>query len=105
MITFKTHKIVLGTLVFGLTVPTAFAYATFRTFALNLITILNSAAVFIMGLALVFFIIGVVRFMLSAGNEQGRSQGKQLIIWGTVVLFVMVSVWGIVGIINNTFFG
>lgn len=69
------------------------------------VNLLNAAAGFIMGLALVIFIIGMVRFIATAGDDKSRADGKQMMIWGTVSLFAMVAVWGLVTIIKTTFFG
>lgn len=52
----------------------------------------------VMSLALLFFFWGVARFILAArsGNEEEIKSGKQLMFWGIIALFVMVSIWGIV---------
>ena len=47
-------------------------------------------------LALVVFFFGLVRYLWGAGGKGDHSKGKNLMIWGLVSLFVMVSVWGIV---------
>jgi len=47
-------------------------------------------------LALVVFFFGLVRYLWGAGGKGDHSKGKQLMIWGLISLFVMVSVWGIV---------
>lgn len=47
-------------------------------------------------LALVAFFWGLVRYLMGAGGKGGHQKGKDLMIWGLVSLFVMVSVWGIV---------
>jgi hypothetical protein len=60
---------------------------------------------FIMVLSLLAFIVGVVRFMSTAGDDQSRATGKRLMVWGLIALFVMISVWGIANIIKTTFFG
>jgi hypothetical protein len=70
----------------------------------NVIPIFNSAVGFIMVLALLGFIAGVIRFMYTAGDDKSRSDGKTLMVWGTVALFLMISIWGIVTIVRNTFF-
>lgn len=55
-------------------------------------------------LALAMFVWGVAQFViLGAGEEAKREQGKQLMIWGIIALAVMVSVWGLVKILGNTF--
>lgn len=59
----------------------------------------------IMVLAVLAFIIGVIRFMYTAGNDKSRESGKNLLVWGTIAMLVLVSVWGLVKIIKLTFFG
>ncbi|MDH5442188.1 MAG: pilin [Candidatus Nomurabacteria bacterium] len=55
-------------------------------------------------LATVIFTGGVIRFFI-AKNTTDKEDGKQYMMWGIIALFVMVSVWGIVRIFTNTFFG
>jgi hypothetical protein len=69
------------------------------------IEVLNAAVYFIMVLAILGFIYGAIKFLYTAGDDASRVQGKQLMIWGTLALFVMVAVWGIVAIIARTFLG
>ena len=38
-------------------------------------------------------------------NEQKRREGSNTIVWGLVALFVIVSVWGLVFVFTQTFFG
>ena len=47
-------------------------------------------------LALVAFFWGLVRYLMGIGGKGGAAKGKDLMIWGLITLFVMVSVWGIV---------
>jgi hypothetical protein len=35
--------------------------------------------------------------------EEKRKAGKSFMIWGLIALFVMVSIWGLVGVLSNTF--
>ena len=56
---------------------------------------------FMFVLAFLFFLFGLVKFMFSAGNEDAKDTGKRIMIWGIVVLFVMVAVWGIVNLVSN----
>ncbi len=55
------------------------------------------------GLALLYFLWGVYRFIKSAGDEKGRADAKLTILWGIVGLAVMVSIWGLVSIVTGTF--
>ncbi len=64
--------------------------------------ILEPIVPFLIGLAVVIFIYGVLLFMFNDGGEK-REEGKQYMIWGIVGIFVMVSVWGLVAILTGTF--
>ncbi len=81
------------------------AQATLSTLASSVIGVLNALVMLIIGMAVFVFIVGVIRFVISAGDDKTRSDGKQMIIWGTISIFVMVAVWGLVEIIRTTFFG
>ena len=56
----------------------------------------------LIGLAVVVFIYGVLLLMISDGGEK-KEEGKQYMLWGIIGIFVMVSVWGLVAIVGNTF--
>ncbi len=49
----------------------------------------------IASLALLAFFWGLVKFISNAGDEKAIGDGKSLMKWGLVALFVMVSIWGI----------
>jgi ABC-type Fe3+-siderophore transport system permease subunit len=57
----------------------------------------------VIGLAFLFFLWGLMKFILVAGDEKAKEEGKRIMIWGTIALFVMVSIWGIVNIIQGDF--
>lgn len=52
-------------------------------------------------LAVLFFFWGVAKFIFASGN--GKDEGKKIMVWGVVAIFVMSSVWGIVAFISGTF--
>ena len=52
--------------------------------------------------AMIYFILGVIKYVIS-DSEKDKSKGRQFMIWGIVALFAMVSVWGLVKVIGNTF--
>lgn len=55
----------------------------------------------ILGLALVFFLWGVAKFILNAGDPAEQSKGKSIMFWGLIALFVMTAVWGLVAFIQD----
>ena len=64
--------------------------------------LLDVALPIIIAFAVVYFIYGIARYVL-AGDETAKEAAKDKIIYGIIGLFVMVSVWGLVNILVNTF--
>jgi len=64
-------------------------------------SIIEVAVPVFVALALALFLWGLVVFMTKAGDD--REKGKQHMVWGVIILFVAVSVWGIVQILQNVF--
>jgi len=52
----------------------------------------------IMAIAVALFLWGIYKFIMSAGGD-GKEDGKQLMFWGIIGLFVMLSMWGLVAIV------
>lgn len=46
---------------------------------------------------------GIVEFMWGMKNGEVSDEGKQHMLWGIIGMFIMVSIGGIVGIIDQTF--
>ena len=66
--------------------------------------IINSSVIpLIFALALAMFVWGVVQFVINSDEEVKKEKGRQFMIWGIIGLTVMVGVWGLVGILGNTF--
>ena len=49
--------------------------------------------------ALIFFFWGVAQYIRSAGSE--KEEGRKIMVWGVVAMFVISSVWGIVRFIRG----
>jgi hypothetical protein len=65
--------------------------------------IVNPLIVLMIGWATITFLIGIAVLVFNAGNEEARSKGKRVIVWGLLGLFIMVGVFGIIQIILGTF--
>lgn len=57
------------------------------------------------GLALLFFLWGITKFIFKAGDEKAKEDGKRLMIWGIVALFVITSIWGIIAVFSYDLLG
>ena len=73
---------------------------------LNMLTdlLVDSVVPLLIAAAMVVFIWGMIEFVGNADNEEKRAKGKQLMLWGIIGFFVIVSIWGLVGLFTN-FFG
>jgi len=49
------------------------------------------------------FLWGLVVFIVNLGEGGENTDGKQHMLWGVIGMLVMVSVFGIIALINNTF--
>ncbi len=66
-------------------------------------TILNPLVALMIGLAVVFFIINLVK-LLQGDLVKEKKEAKDLMIYSIIAIAVMVSVWGLVQVVVNTFF-
>ena len=65
--------------------------------------IINALMPFIVALAVLYFIWGVFQFVAAAGDEEARTAGRDKMIYGIIGIFVMVSVWGLVNLLQGSF--
>ena len=64
--------------------------------------ILNSVIPILILLGVVYFVWGVVQYVISS-DEEAKESGKMRIIYGIIGLAVIVAMWGLVNILVRTF--
>ena len=64
---------------------------------------INNIVTVLIVFALLIFMWGIIRFIYNVNDSREREQGKQFILWGLVALFVLASLWGIMGIMCSAF--
>jgi len=64
--------------------------------------IIEVATPIVFALALLAFFWGLAVYIFNSGNDEKKAQGKNIMIWGIIALFVMVSVFGIIRILRET---
>lgn len=64
------------------------------------ILLLDYAAIAILALSVLYTMWGA---FLMASSEEKRQQGKDIVIFGIIGIFVMTSIWGLVNILQSTF--
>jgi len=64
--------------------------------------LLNSVIPVLIALGVVYFVWGVVSYVIS-DDEEAKKKGRDRIIYGIIGLAVIIAMWGLVGILTNTF--
>ena len=67
--------------------------------------IVNPLIFLLIGIAVVFFLFGLIEFIASSDSTDGRDNGRRHLLWGIVGLFIIFSVYGIINLIQNTLVG
>lgn len=75
--------------------------ANFSGLVICVVNVLNLLTGVILGLALVYFLWGVVQYIKQSGNPKERGEAAKRITMGLVALLVMVGVWGFVNIFKG----
>ena len=65
-------------------------------------TFLNALIGLFITLAIVVFFWGVIKYLMKSSGENA-GEGLKLMMWGVIAIFVMVSIWGIIRLLQNTF--
>ena len=47
--------------------------------------------------------VGIVQYIKNAADSKKREEGRNFMVYGVVSIFVIVSMWGLVGFLRNTF--
>lgn len=95
---------------FGVTVAVllpaiAFAQQKDLKYIIGLIvTYFNYAVYLIMGLAVVLFVWNIFKYFIKGGDDVGaKKEAGMYVLWSVVGFFVILSFWGMVNILTNTF--
>ena len=94
---------VLATLAVPL-VALAQALNTASDLGSKIINIINTVLVPVLfAVAFIVFLYGAFKtFIIGANSEEVKEEGKNLMLWGLIGFFVMVSIWGLVNILTGT---
>ena len=80
------------------------ANTKFQDLATYITCILSKSIIpLIFAVATVVFIWGVVQYVINSDDEGKKEKGRSFMIWGIIGLTVMISVWGLVNVVGNTF--
>lgn len=69
-----------------------------------LIGLVNSVIPLLLGLAVVVFIWGVIRFLAKSDNPDERKNMKNFLVMGIIAITVILSIWGLSTLLKNSLF-
>jgi hypothetical protein len=76
---------------------------TFEILVGQIISVINVLVALLGSVALVIFLWGAVRFLYLSGDSHDKQGQKELLGWGLVALFVLVSIFGILQLLQGIF--
>jgi Na+/H+-dicarboxylate symporter len=65
-------------------------------------TLISTATPIVVGLAVLGFFWGLAVYIFSAGSDKKKKEGRNIMIYGILALFVMLSVFGIISMLQST---
>ena len=72
-----------------------------NTLIARIISIGNAIIGLLIAFAVIWIIIAVIRFIMASGDD--RADKRSSILWGVVGLAIILSIWGLVALLRNTF--
>ncbi|MEK7572283.1 MAG: pilin [Patescibacteria group bacterium] len=84
------------------TTCSAYSLGGIEAFICKIGSILNTIIPVIIVLGVVYFVWGVVQYVI-ANDEEAKKKGRDRMIFGIIGLVVIVGMWGLVRIVTNTF--
>jgi len=65
------------------------------------VDLIDTAIPVLGGIALLLFLVSVIRYIYKSGDAHSKGGERQAIMWGLVALFVLFSLWGILRIFRD----
>jgi len=64
--------------------------------------VLQNIIAILIGAAVLVFLWSIIKYLMKGKNESDRQDAKKYMIYGIIAIFIMVSVWGLIGLLNQT---
>jgi len=75
---------------------------TLFNFLCTIKNLFNTIIPVLVALGVVYFVWGVITYVI-ASDEEAKKSGRDRMIYGIIGLAVIIGLWGLVGILGNTF--
>ena len=96
----KFYSLFIYTLSFLPSVALADSYSdlTFADLVGKIIGIINQVIPVLVSVTVFLLMVGITRYILTAGDSKNHRQGFELVMYGVFGLFIMLSVWGLINV-------
>jgi len=99
----KFSRLLVPTLFFATPfIALAGAAETIITLVGQLGSIVSSLIPIMTGIAILAFFWGLAKYVFAAGDESRKAEGKNIMLWGGIALFVMFSIYGIIRTVQSS---
>lgn len=85
--------------------PSTTFFQDTRAIFLDAGTLVNILLWVFSSLAVLMFFWGIMKYIKSAGDAKAAQEGKSIMIYGAIALFVLFSIFGIIRFLRGEFFG
>ena len=85
----------------ALLLPTVASAQNLQNIVAMLFGLFNNLVVLFILVAVVVFFWGLIKYLWSMGTEDAH-QGLKIMFWGLIAIFVMVSIWGLIKLLQGT---
>lgn len=76
----------------------------FTDFLNSIESLVSTAIPVLIGIAVLYFIYGLVSYVVSSDDDK-KKEARGIMIYGVIIIAVMVSIWGLVGLLQDIFLG
>lgn len=64
--------------------------------------LLNVVIPFVLVLATVFFVTGIIKYIMNSGSADKQKEARNMILWSVIILVAALSIWGLVNVIISS---
>ena len=76
------------------------AQTTFFTILGAILVAINRLVPLVMTLAIFVFLWGLAKYIFQTDTVEGKESARNIMVWGIIAIFVMVSLWGLVNLLE-----
>jgi uncharacterized membrane protein HdeD (DUF308 family) len=94
-------KIIITSAVLSPAIAFAAAFSGIKDIIVGVGDLVKTSIPIAYALAILFFFWGIAKFVYKAGDTKAKEEGKNIMIWGVIAIFVIASWQGLIGFIQK----